>query len=93
MRAMGDALALGTYAGVQLLRPFIAMSKADIATAGAGLGVNFARTWSCYKGEDLHCGKCGTCVERREAFVLAGLVDPTVYASSEPLPPKPGKER
>ena len=93
MRAMGDALALGTYAGVQLLRPFIAMSKADIATAGAGLGVDFARTWSCYKGEDLHCGKCGTCVERREAFVLAGLVDPTVYASSEPLPPKPGKER
>lgn len=93
MRAMGDALALGTYAGVQLLRPFIAMSKADIATAGAGLGVDFARTWSCYKGEDLHCGKCGTCVERREAFVLAGLVDPTVYASSESLPPKPGKER
>ncbi|HTO03314.1 MAG TPA: 7-cyano-7-deazaguanine synthase QueC [Opitutus sp.] len=93
MRAMGDALELGTYVGVRLLRPFIEMSKADIATTGARLGVDFARTWSCYKGGEVHCGKCGTCVERREAFAMAGLVDPTGYASSEPLPPKPEKER
>ncbi len=89
MRAMGDAMRLGTYAGVQLLRPFIALTKARIAAEGARLGVDFSRTWSCYKGGDLHCGSCGTCVERREAFAEAGLPDPTVYAAQPPLPQKP----
>lgn len=89
MRAMGDAMRLGTYAGVALLRPFIALKKAQIAAVGARLGVNFARTWSCYKGGARHCGTCGTCVERREAFFVAGLPDPTDYASTAPLPPKP----
>jgi 7-cyano-7-deazaguanine synthase len=89
MRAMGDAMRLGTYAGVKLLRPFIALNKARIAAEGARLGVDFARTWSCYKGAAVHCGKCGTCVERREAFAQAGIPDPTVYASNEPLPVKP----
>lgn len=89
MRAMGDAMRLGTYAGVQLLRPFIALNKGRIAAEGARLGVDFARTWSCYKGGAVHCGRCGTCVERREAFAEAGLVDPTVYASRDPLPAKP----
>jgi 7-cyano-7-deazaguanine synthase len=89
MRAMSDAMRLGTYAQVQLLRPFIAMTKGEIAAMGARLGVDFARTWSCYKGGAVHCGKCGTCVERREAFARAGLADPTVYASSAALPAKP----
>lgn len=89
MRAMGEAMRLGTYAGVQLLRPFIAYDKGRIAAEGAQLGVDFARTWSCYKGGAVHCGRCGTCVERREAFAQAGIVDPTVYASTEPLPAKP----
>lgn len=89
MRAMGQAMELGTYAGVRLLRPFIAMSKAQIATEGTRLGVDFARTWSCYKGGAVHCGKCGTCVERREAFAKAGLPDPTKYESLEALPTKP----
>ena len=89
MRAMCDAMRLGTYAGIQLLRPFIASDKAGIAAVGARLGVDFARTWSCYKGGAIHCGRCGTCVERREAFAQAGVPDPTVYESSEPLPPKP----
>ena len=89
MRAMAEAMRLGTYAGVQLLRPFIAQTKAGIAAAGAQLGVDFARTWSCYKGGRLHCGQCGTCVERREAFAVAGLPDPTEYVSTGPLPPKP----
>ena len=91
MRAMGDAMRLGTYAGVALLRPFIALTKAQIATEGARLGVDFAHTWSCYKGGEIHCGTCGTCVERREAFIVAGLRDPTGYLSTAPLPPKPGK--
>ncbi|HUR58691.1 MAG TPA: 7-cyano-7-deazaguanine synthase QueC [Opitutaceae bacterium] len=89
MRAMGDAMRLGTYAGVQLLRPFIALDKAGIAAEGARLGVDFARTWSCYKGGPVHCGVCGTCVERREAFQLAGIPDTTTYASTAPLPAKP----
>ncbi len=90
MRAMGDALRLGTYAAVQLLRPFIALTKGQIVLEGAKLGVDFARTWSCYVGGDIHCGKCGTCVERREAFLVAGVPDPTRYAATDPLPPKPG---
>lgn len=90
MRAMGDAMRLGTYAQVQLLRPFIALDKGRIATEGTRLGVDFARTWSCYKGGAVHCGKCGTCVERREAFALAGLPDPTTYAATDPLPAGPG---
>ncbi len=89
MRAMGDAMRLGTYAQVRLLRPFIALTKGRIAAEGAKLGVDFARTWSCYKGGAIHCGKCGTCVERREAFAEAGLADPTEYASREALPAKP----
>jgi 7-cyano-7-deazaguanine synthase len=93
MSAMGAAMRLGTYAGIELLRPFIALTKAQIATEGARLGVDFARTWSCYKGGALHCGQCGTCVERREAFLHAGLADPTVYDATPPLPEKPGGSR
>jgi 7-cyano-7-deazaguanine synthase len=90
MCAMGDAMRLGTYAGIELMRPFIAMNKGQIAAEGTQLGVDFAHTWSCYKGGAIHCGTCGTCVERREAFMQAGLADPTEYVSHAPLPPKPG---
>lgn len=75
--------ALDGYADVQLLAPYVNGSKADIAVDGAKHGTPFAETWSCYKGEDLHCGRCGTCVERREAFHLAGLKDPTIYADPD----------
>ncbi|WP_395751080.1 7-cyano-7-deazaguanine synthase QueC [Prosthecobacter sp.] len=81
MQGMAAAMREGTYAHVELLRPFIHLDKAGIAKLGATLGVDYGKTWSCYKGGDLHCGKCGTCVERIEAFVLAGLPDPTVYES------------
>jgi 7-cyano-7-deazaguanine synthase len=86
MCAMGDALRLGTYAGLRLLRPFIALTKGQIVAEGLRLGVDFGHTWSCYKGGAAHCGTCGTCVERREAFVEAGAPDPTAYASTAPLP-------
>ena len=76
---MSQAITAGTYAKVQVLRPFVALRKEDIAARGTELGVDFTRTWSCYKGQDLHCGKCGTCVERKEAFALANLSDPTIY--------------
>ena len=89
MAGMAAALRHGTYARVELLRPFIGMTKAQIVAEGVRLGVDFARTWSCYVGGEVHCGECGTCVERREAFSLAGVPDPTVYAATGPLPPKP----
>ncbi len=92
MRAMGDAIRLGTYAQIEVLRPFIVMTKSQIAARGSELGVDFARTWSCYKGRPVHCGSCGTCVERREAFILAGLEDPTEYEQTGPLPAKPMKD-
>ncbi|WP_062221550.1 7-cyano-7-deazaguanine synthase QueC [Aureimonas sp. D3] len=81
-RAM-QAAALDGYAQVALSAPFVDRTKADIVTAGARVGTPFERTWSCYKGGDVHCGRCGTCVERREAFHLAGVEDPTVYADPD----------
>ena len=89
MRAMGATMKFGTYAQIELIRPFITLTKGGIARLGARLGVDFARTWSCYKGGEIHCGTCGTCVERREAFVDAGVPDPTEYQSRAPLPPRP----
>lgn len=75
--------ALQGHADVALHVPFVHRTKADIVTAGARAGTPFAETWSCYKGGDLHCGRCGTCVERREAFDLAGIADPTAYADPD----------
>lgn len=66
--------------GLRLFAPFVNMGKHDIAKLGSELGVPYEDTWSCYKGFEYHCGKCGTCVERKEAFALAGLVDPTEYS-------------
>ena len=68
---------------VRTYAPFLTMSKAEIVRAGQKLGVPFEKTWSCYKGEDRHCGRCGTCVERQEAFFLAKVNDPTSYSDTE----------
>jgi 7-cyano-7-deazaguanine synthase len=67
------------YPDLRLHAPFVGSKKTDIVALGARLGVPFEETWSCYEGGDVHCGRCGTCVERREAFELAGVADPTVY--------------
>lgn len=79
VEAMGRAMEEGTYDGVSILAPFTDISKAEIARIGARLGVDYADTYSCYKGGERHCGRCGTCTERREAFRLAGIPDPTIY--------------
>ncbi len=65
--------------GFRVLAPFLQVGKDEIVRRGAALGVPFAETWSCYVGGERHCGRCGTCVERREAFELAAVPDPTVY--------------
>ncbi|MBP2233539.1 7-cyano-7-deazaguanine synthase [Sinorhizobium kostiense] len=75
--------ALEGYANVTLYAPYVHVSKADIVADGAKHRTPFAETWSCYKGGVRHCGRCGTCVERREAFHLAGVADPTDYADPD----------
>ena len=77
--SMAHALTLADWSSINLLRPFVHWSKADLVRHGKKLGVPFEKTWSCYAGGDVHCGKCGTCVERKEAFKLVGLSDPTQY--------------
>ncbi len=81
-RAMQEK-ALEGMGEVALFAPFVQTTKAGIVTEAAKLGVPFAETWSCYKGGTQHCGRCGTCVERAEAFHLAGIPDPTVYEDAE----------
>lgn len=75
--------ALEGYADIALHTPFVHRSKAEIVAEGALRGTPFAETWSCYKGGAVHCGRCGTCVERREAFHIAGVPDPTFYADPD----------
>jgi 7-cyano-7-deazaguanine synthase len=75
--------ALDGLAQIAFSTPFLLWSKADIVREGMRLGTPFAETWSCYKGGARHCGRCGTCVERREAFYLAGIEDPTSYDDSQ----------
>lgn len=79
---MQDA-ALEGYADVKLYTPFVHVPKSEIVVEGAKVNTPFADTWSCYKGGEKHCGRCGTCVERREAFHLAGVEDPTEYADPD----------
>ncbi|MHB8489290.1 MAG: 7-cyano-7-deazaguanine synthase QueC [Candidatus Dormibacteria bacterium] len=78
-------VAVAGLAKIEMLAPFLAMTKTDIVKLGDELHVPFERTWSCYKGGALHCGTCGTCFERREAFVLARVADPTRYESASAL--------
>jgi 7-cyano-7-deazaguanine synthase len=84
LEALEEALQIGTegHGGerLTLFAPFVSRTKTDIAAIGAGLGVDFAHTWTCYEGGEKHCGKCGACVERKEAFRDAGVNDPTEYA-------------
>ena len=77
--AMAGAVHEGTYNGVELFTPYTHWTKTDIAKRGKELGIDYSKTWSCYKGGDKHCGKCGTCVERREALREAGITDTTEY--------------
>ena len=77
--AMNAAMQAGTYEGVQLAAPYTNISKADIIRRGARLGIDYGATYSCYRGGEHHCGTCGTCTERREAFREAGIPDPTAY--------------
>lgn len=80
VQAFSQAVQAGTYTETELFAPYTNITKADIVRRGALLGLDYSHTWSCYKGGDEHCGECGTCRERKEAFMLAGVEDPTVYS-------------
>lgn len=77
--AMTSAAKAGTYNDVEILSPYTNITKTEIALRGKALGVDYSKTWSCYKGGEKHCGKCGTCRERREALRQAGIADTTEY--------------
>ncbi|WP_304371072.1 7-cyano-7-deazaguanine synthase QueC [uncultured Muribaculum sp.] len=74
IRSMGAAIADGTYEHLELYAPYTSLTKGEIAVRGKNLGVDYSLTYSCYKGGEKHCGKCGTCMERAEALKYAGIV-------------------
>lgn len=79
VKAMGQAIAEGTYEHIELFAPYTLLTKAQIAERGKVYEVDYGKTYSCYKGREKHCGKCGTCIERRQALAEAGIDDPTEY--------------
>lgn len=79
IESMNEALAYGTYNRINVKAPYTGLTKTQIAQIGKELGIDYSKTYSCYKGGELHCGKCGTCVERKEALLGAGIIDTTKY--------------
>lgn len=79
--AMNKAVSYGTYESISVFAPYTRNSKSDIADHGKELNLDYSETWSCYCGRDRHCGKCGTCIERKEALRDAGIEDFTEYES------------
>ncbi len=92
--AMANAIYIGTYYTARLHTPLMWMKKHEIIQCGEGLGVDWSTTWSCYAGEEDHCGTCPTCRARHKAFYDAGVFDPTMYGGHpkprlEDYPPEP----
>lgn len=81
VEALGQTAKLCHFEPVEIVSPFIHKHKAEIVRIGNSLEVPFHLTWSCYKGEDLHCGQCGTCQQRAQAFHDSSIPDPTSYSS------------
>ena len=79
IEAIDAAANAGTFVNVRVEAPYTNIMKGDIARIGKRLGLDYTETWSCYKGGEKHCGKCGTCIERKEALQEAGIHDATEY--------------
>ena len=78
-KAINDAIYIGSGKKVKVVGPFVGMHKKDIVKIGTELNVPYELTWSCYEGHDKACGKCGTCIDRKKAFLELGLKDPIEY--------------
>lgn len=76
--AMNEAINIGTYDKVQLVAPLVNMNKAEVVATGIKLNTPYHLTWSCYNGNDKPCGKCGTCIDRANAFAINGIADPAM---------------
>lgn len=83
INAIDGAATAGTFNNVRVVAPYTNITKGEIASIGKRLGIDYTETWSCYKGGEKHCGKCGTCVERKEALAVAGIDDHTVYEENQ----------
>lgn len=81
--ALDEAVKLCDWHAMRLMRPFVDLDKGDIAKRGHDLGVPFELTWTCYKGLEKHCGKCGACQERIEAFAKYGITDPVAFENNQ----------
>ena len=79
IKAIDAAAYAGTFVNAHVEAPYTHITKGDIARIGKRLCLDYAETWSCYKGADKHCGRCGTCIERKEALTEAGIDDTTEY--------------
>ncbi len=79
INSMSEAMRTGTYIGVEIEAPYTHISKTEIALIGKRLGIDYSQTYSCYKGRERHCGRCGTCMERKQALKEAGIPDTTLY--------------
>ena len=79
IKAIDAAAYAGTFVNAHVEAPYTHITTGDIPRIGKRLGLNYAETWSCYKGADKHCGRCGTCIERKEALTEAGIDDTTEY--------------
>lgn len=80
--AMNKAIEIGTYGNISIARPLINWNKAQVVKEGLRLRVPYELTWSCYEGEDVQCGSCGTCIDRKNAFIANGVIDPVPYKNS-----------
>lgn len=82
IKAMNQASIEGTFVNIEISAPYTHLSKGDIAAIGKKLHLDYTETWSCYKGNEQHCGVCGTCIERKEALNEAQIEDKTVYLNA-----------
>ena len=77
--AMNEAINVGTYGLVHIVAPFVNCNKAEVVRQGLEIDVPYSLTWSCYNGHEKACGKCGTCIDRKNAFLANDTIDPIEY--------------
>ncbi|MDO4615426.1 MAG: 7-cyano-7-deazaguanine synthase QueC [Lachnospiraceae bacterium] len=82
-KAISDAIRIGSGCQLKVVAPFVKKNKAEVVKEGLRLKVPYEKTWSCYEGRDRACGVCGTCIDRRRAFLANGVTDPVPYEEED----------